>query len=138
MDQTSAPAPQPAATSAPRSGCLKWGLVGCGILSAFLIVGLVLVGMKARSMMEWALVKMEDQTLAATTPDVTPEQRTAFQRAFAGFVEQAKQGKVSVDRMSSFRTKLMAAVADGKVTPDELRELTAAVEEPPPSPPPSR
>ena len=140
-NETPGPVPAPALQdptrpAPPRSGCLKWVLGGCGVLSAILIVGLVAIGLKARSVMEWALVKMEDQTLSSCTPDVTTEQRDGFRRAYAGFIDRARQGKVPVEKMSAFRTKLLAAVGDGKVTPVELDGLTEAGKDvsPPPAP----
>ncbi len=133
VSETSVPVPAPGSpVHSPRSGLLKWGLVGCGVLSAVLIVGLVLVGMKARTMMQWALGKMEEQTLQSCTPDVTQAEREAFKAAYAGFVARASQGKVPVEKMTAFRTKIMAAIRDGKVTPDELRDLTLSVGENPP------
>lgn len=116
-------------TEPPRSGCLRWGLIGCALLSVLLIVGLVIVGTKG---VEWALVKLEDQTLAACTPEVTEVQKEAFRNAYTGFIARARMGKEPAGKMTAFRSKLMAAIADGKVTPEELTELTAAVGEPGP------
>jgi hypothetical protein len=110
-----------------RSGCLRWGLVGCAGASVVVIAGLVFLMSNARSMMEWALTKLQDTVMMSCTPDVTPAARQEFQEAFRRFSDGAKEGKVLPTQVQEVQQKLTAAVRDGKVTPDELRDLTDAL-----------
>lgn len=134
------PAPPPGATPFPpgfptasqkaeasRAGCLKWGLVGCAALSVVLIVGLVFLGTRARSLMDWAMGKLSDQVLALATSEVSSADREAFRAAYSDFTEKAKTGKVEPQKIRELQSKVTAAVGDGRVTPEELRDLTAFV-----------
>ncbi len=109
-----------------RSGVLKWGLVGCALLSAVLIVALVVVGMRARSILGWALAKVEGQVTAACAPEVSDADKEAFRQAFGRFVESAKEGKTTPEEIRAFQKKTLEALSDGRVTRDELVALTAA------------
>ena len=110
-----------------RSGCLKWGLVGCAALSVLLIVGLVFVGYKAKGLLGWALGKIETQVVASCDAEVTDAEKEAFRKAFASFAAGAQKGTTSAERVQGFQKKAMAALGDGTVSPAELKELTAAV-----------
>jgi hypothetical protein len=118
--------PPPAVAAGGKSGVLKWGLVGCTLVSAVLIVALVVLGMKARSILSWALARVEEQVLTGSSPEVTPEDRQAFRDAYAGFVERSRTGKVSPEEIRAFQKKVVEAMADGKITPEEIRSLAAA------------
>jgi len=107
-----------------RSGVLKWGLVGCAGASVVVIVGLVFMMSNARSMMDWALGKLQDTVMMACTPDVPPSAREDFRQAFKRFSESAKEGKVSPGQVQEVQQKVAAVVGDGKVTAEELRDLT--------------
>ena len=118
------PLPDPL-REAPRSGCLKWGLVGCAGASVLAIVGLVFLMTNAKSMMDWAFDRMSDQVFAACTADVTPDEKNAFRAAIKEFGEKAKAGKVKPDQVGAFQSSELSALSDGKVTPEELRSLTS-------------
>lgn len=113
--------PTPDERERKRAGCLKWGLVGCAGLSIFLIVGLIYMAGKG---LDLVMGTLESQILVACAPDVTPADREAFQKAFETFVSRSKKGGVSSDEMAGFRKRTMAALADGKVTREELVGLT--------------
>lgn len=115
------PEPKPAA-GAP--GFLKWGLVGCAGLSLVLIVGLVLLGTKARDILGGLMDQMESQIVAVCAPEVTPAEKEAFRASWKEFTARAKAGKVDRQALTAFREKTSAALADGKVTPEEIRDLT--------------
>jgi hypothetical protein len=119
------PFPLPVPREAPRTGCLKWGLVGCAGASVVVICGLVFLMTNAKKMMDWAFDKMSDQVFAACTADVTPEEKNAFRAAIREFSEKAKAGKVKPDQVRAFQSSELSALSDRKVTPDELRDLTA-------------
>jgi len=119
--------PVPPPGDAKRSGCLSWGLVGCAAASVVVIAGLVFLMGNARSMMGWALAKLQDTVMMSATPDVTPAEREAFRRAFTRFTDGAKEGKVGPSEVQEVQRKVTAAVADGKVTPEEIGGLTEAL-----------
>ncbi len=119
--------PPAAPPDAKRSGCLRWGLVGCAGASVVVIVGLVFLMSNARSMMGWALGKLQDTVMMACTPDVTPAAREEFRQAFKRFSEGAKEGKVPPEKVQEVQQKVTAAVKDGRVTAEELRGLTEAL-----------
>ncbi len=118
--------PPPVAATGGSSTVLRWGLVGCTLVSAVLIVSLVVLGMKARSILVWALARVEDQVMAGSAPEVTPAERQAFRDSYAGFVDRAKSGKMPPEEIRAFQKRVMEVMADGKITPEELRVLTAA------------
>lgn len=120
---------QPGGADRPRSGCMKWGLIGCAGLSVLVIVALVFLGMRARNMMDWALGKSRDKVLTSCTADVTPEQKEAFRQAYDPFVARAKMGKISIDRMTTFNKKMVGALSDDRVTPEEITDLTAGLKQ---------
>lgn len=122
------PFPAPPEPGAGKKGCLKWGLVGCAGLSVLLVVSLIVVGTKGAS---WLFSKVEEQVIASCTPDVTVEEKEAFRRAYRPFVERAKSGKLSQETLSAFRKKTTSALADGRVTAEEIRDLTKSLQESP-------
>jgi len=117
----------PPSGDAKKSGCLSWGLIGCAGASVVVIVGLVVLMSNARSMMGWALGKLQDAVLMGCTVEVTPGEREEFRQAFRRFSEAAKESKATPAEVQQVQQKVAGAVADGKVTPEELRELTAAL-----------
>lgn len=107
-----------------RSGVLKWGLVGCAGASVVVIVGLVFLMSNARSMMAWALSKLQDGVMMGCTVDVSPAERMEFRQAFQRFADGAKEGKVTPEQVQEVQQKVTAAIKDGRVTPEEIRDLT--------------
>jgi hypothetical protein len=136
------PAPlEPGATPFPRDrgtkgrGCLKWGLIGCAGISVIVIVGLLLLGSKAKSFLDSTLTKKGEEVVLRATPEVTAEEKTAFREAYRGFIDGAKEGRVPIGRMTSFTSKSDAALSDGSITPEEIRDLTDEVRQAPVSAP---
>jgi len=119
-----------AATRARRQGCLKWGLVGCAGASVAVIIGLLFLMSNAKKLMDFAFDQMGDQLVAASTPDVTPAEKEEFRAAMKSFAAKAKDRKVSAQQVSTFQGRVKAAIADNRVTPEELRALTAFLKDP--------
>lgn len=117
----------PPSGDAKKSGCLSWGLIGCAGASVVVIVGLVVLMSNARSMMGWALGKLQDSVLMGCTVEVTPGEREEFRQAFRRFSEAAKEGKASATAVQEVQQKVSGAAADGRITPEEIRDLTAAL-----------
>jgi hypothetical protein len=120
-----------AAGSARRQGCLKWGLVGCAGASVAVIVGLLFLMSNAKKLMDFAFDQMGGQIVAACGPDVTPPEKEDFRAALKAFSEKAKNGTVTAQQVSAFQGRVKVAVADSRVTAEELRSLTAFLKDPP-------
>ncbi len=147
MSETSPSAPGPAPVPPPqlpvtppfedatqrarRQGCLKWGLVGCAGASVAVIVGLLFLMSNAKKLMDFAFDQMGDQIVAVSGPDVTPAEREDFRAALKAFSEKAKNRTVTAQQVTAFQGRVRAAVADSRVTAEELRSLTAFLKDPP-------
>ena len=120
-----------AAARARRQGCLKWGLVGCAGASVVVIIGLLFLMSNAKKLMDFAFDQMGDQIVAACAPDVTPAEKEDFRAAMKSFAAKAKDRKVTAQQVTAFQGRVKAAVADNRVTAEELRALTAFLKDPP-------
>ncbi|MGA7990161.1 MAG: hypothetical protein WCC53_01895 [Thermoanaerobaculia bacterium] len=123
-----------------RQGCLKWGLVGCAGASVLVIVGLLFILSNAKKLMGLAFEKIGDQVVAAAAPEVTPADKERFRTSLTAFAERAKSGKVQPAVVQAWQTRVSSALADGRVTGDEIRSLTMWLDTsgaaPPPAPAP--
>jgi hypothetical protein len=117
-----------AAGRARRDGCLKWGLVGCAGASVLLIVGMLFVLSNAKKLMGLAFEKIGDQVVAAATPEVTPAEKEAFRMRLTAFAESAKSGSIKPANVQAWQATVASALADGRVTPEEIRGLTLWLE----------
>jgi hypothetical protein len=121
------PATSPAPSEKRERGCAKWGLFGCAGISVVLIAGLVLFMRKAPEILDRVFAGTAEQVVVTATPDVTPEEKEAFRKAYASFAAKAREGRVQVDGIQTVQQRVLEALADGKVTAPEIRELTALV-----------
>src|SRR5258706_13403623 len=71
--------PQPSEKIGTSRGCFKWGLIGCAGLSVVVIVGLVVLGTKAKGFLDSKLREKGEEIVAKATPDVTDAATSAFQ-----------------------------------------------------------
>ncbi len=60
------------------------------------------------------------------TRDITPAQKQQFEAEVARLREGIRGGKVPVKNLQLFIKEMQTAVADKRVTPDELQQLTKA------------
>ncbi len=120
-----------AAARARRQGCLKWGLVGCAGASVAVIVGLLFLMSNAKKLMDFAFDQMGDQILVACTPDVTPSEKESFRGAMRSFAAKAKDRKVTAQQVAAFQGRVKTAIADNRVTREELLALTVFLKDPP-------
>ncbi|MEO8053906.1 MAG: hypothetical protein ABI768_02055 [Acidobacteriota bacterium] len=122
---------------ARRDGCLKWGLVGCAGASVVLIVGMLFVLSNAKKLMGLAFEKIGEQVVAAAAPEVTPAEKERFRAALTAFAERAKAGTAPPAVVQAWQSQVTGALADGRVTADEMRSLTAWLETSGAAPPPA-
>lgn len=122
---------------ARRDGCLKWGLVGCAGASVLLIVGMLFVLSNAKKLMGLAFEKIGDQVVVAAGPEVSPVEKERFRAALTAFAERAKAGTAPPAVVQAWQSQVTGALADGRVTADEMRSLTAWLETSGAAPPPA-
>lgn len=120
-----------AAATARRQGCLRWGLVGCAGASVAVIIGLLFLMNNAKKLMSFAFDQMGEQVVAACGPDVLPQDKEEFRAALKAFSERAKNRGATPDQVLAFQGKVRSAMADNRVTAEELRALTGLLKEPP-------
>jgi hypothetical protein len=120
-----------------RAGCLKWSLVGCAGASVLVIVGLLFVLSNAKKLMGLAFEKIGDQVVAASVPEVTPAEKERFRAALTAFAERAKSGKAQPATVQAWQSQVTGALADGRVTVDEIHSLTTWLETSGAAPPPA-
>ena len=120
-----------AAQLARRQGCLKWGLVGCAGASVAVIIGLLFLMTNAKKVVDFVYDQMGEQIVAACAPDVTPPEKEEFRTALKAFAEKAKSGGVTPEQVKSFRSRVTSAIADNRVSAEELRALTAFLKDSP-------
>jgi hypothetical protein len=101
------------------------------------IVGLLFVLSNAKKLMGLAFEKIGDQVVAAATPEVTPAEKERFRTSLAGFADRAKAGKVPPAVVQAWQAQVTGALADGRVTGDEIRSLTTWLETSGAAPPPT-
>ena len=106
---------------------MKWGLVGCAVLSLVAIAGMVLFLRRAPQLMETLLGATEAQVVAAIVPEVPAAEREAFRTEYAAFVAAAKAGKAKPEGIHAIQKKIVAALADNSVNAEELRAITDAL-----------
>lgn len=121
---------------ARRDGCLKWGLVGCAGASVLLIVGMLFVLSNAKKLMGLAFEKIGDQVVVAAGPEVSPVEKERFRAALTAFAERAKAGTAPPAVVQAWQSQVTGALADGRVTGDEMHSLTAWLETSGAAPPP--
>ena len=118
----------PSGTKDPESrGCMKWGLLGCAVLSLVAIAGMVLFLRRAPQLMETLLGATEAQVVAAIAPEVPAGERDAFRTEYAAFVAAAKAGKAKPEGVHAIQKKIVEALQDGRVTAEELGAITDAL-----------
>ena len=118
----------PSATKDAESrGCMKWGLLGCAVLSLVAIAGIVLFLRRAPQMMETLLGATEAQVVTAIAPEVPAGERDAFRAEYAAFVAAAKAGKAKPEGIHAVQQKIVGALEDGSVNAEELQAITEAL-----------
>ena len=62
---------------------------------------------------------------------MTPAEKEEFRAAMKSFAAKAKDRKVTAQQVAAFQGRVKAAIADNRVTAEELRALTAFLKDPP-------
>lgn len=127
------PSQKPFATepTATPGGCGKPFLIGCGLLAILLGIGAVVFVVKAKSLLAFALEKLEAEVVANLPEDVTGEERERLQTAFDETLARIRSGQIDPEALQRLQLKLVAAAesaSQDKLTRDEVQALTLSLE----------
>ena len=121
-----APIPPPVA---PRSGCLKNGLIGCGV-AALLVLICLIGGMLYLRRHPQAITDYVMKQIAGTyAPDVTEAEKADLRAAYATFRERMRQGTADTRSLERVRTVVLRGGPRSEISREQVRELTAAFRE---------
>ena len=109
----------------------KWVPAGCGIASAVIIVllfagGALVSGPALSQFMDFVLGLSLGEMRGMYTPEVTAQQKQHFDDEVKHLREGLRNNKVSVPNLQPFLKTMQTAIADGKVTPEEVDRLARA------------
>ncbi|MEO8430894.1 MAG: hypothetical protein ABI592_05240 [Acidobacteriota bacterium] len=135
------PIPPPAT---PRSGCLKNGLIGCGIAALLilicLIAGMLYLRRNPQAITDYVMKQVEGHY----APDVTEAEKADLRAAYAAFRDRMKQGTANTRSLERVRGVILRGGPQNQISREQVRELTEAFREaagspvaPTPSPSPA-
>jgi hypothetical protein len=109
----------------------KWVPAGCGIASAVIIVllfagGALVSGPALSQFMDFVLGLSLGEMRGMYAPEVTAQQKQRFDDEVKHLREGLRNNKVSVPNLQPFMKTMQTAIADGKVTPEEVDRLARA------------
>ncbi len=142
---SSAPPPGYAAPLPPpgpaRSGCLKNGLIGCGVAALVILIGLIAGMLYLRRNPQAVTDYVMKQVEGNYAPDVTEAEKADLRAAYAAFRERMRQGAADTRALERIRTVVLRGGPRNEISREQVRELTAAFREaaggPRPAPTPS-
>ena len=117
------PSPAPIEPGPPRGGCLRGGLIGCGV--AALVVLVILGGLlayvrrKPEALTDW----MMQRVASGYASDVTAAEKQRLQAAYAKFRARLQERRVPRGDLQRLQT-IMSSTAMGSISRDDVRELT--------------
>ena len=107
-----------------KGGCLRAGLIGCGVVALLCVVALVGVVLYARKNPGFFLDFAVGQIEKNYGPDVTDADRRDLKTAVADFKEAIRAGKVSKDRSASWqRSFTMRGSSSRKLSHEDVQDL---------------
>jgi hypothetical protein len=135
MSEPTLPPPPPRPFEAgPRgspAGCGKPLLIGCGLLSVLLGLAAILFVVKAKSILAYAMTKLEAQVLDSLPAEVSEEERSRLEAAFAAAARRIESGRIDPARLQALQAELVAAAERaprGKLTRADVAELQAELD----------
>ncbi|MGZ5476837.1 MAG: hypothetical protein ACXW29_11615 [Thermoanaerobaculia bacterium] len=119
----------------------KWVPAGCGIASAVIIVllfagGALLSGPALSQFMDFVLGLSLGEMRGMYTPEVTAQQKQHFDDEVIHLRDGLRNNTVPMSNVQPFLKTVQTAIADGKVTPEEVDRLARAAEDATASKPP--
>ena len=126
MPESRAPfSPQPA----DLGGCGKPAVIGCLAVLVVLAVGLVVFVIKARDMLDWALLRYQEAIAANLSEEVTEEERRRLERAFEGARSAIRDNRMDPSALQKLQRFMSSPPqSDQRIGPETVRELTEVLE----------
>lgn len=120
-----------APTTPAGGGCGRAGVIGCGVLTLALGIAAVLFLLKAGDLFSWALSRFEEEIVRALPEDCTDAERQRLEKAFVAAAAAVRSGEFDPLALRRLQRKLADSILDEdqKLTREQLRELTVALEE---------
>lgn len=119
-----APPPPPGAGAPRPGGCLRKGLVGCGVVGFALLlacVGAVLyLRRNPQVVTDYAVRQVEEHC----APDVTGEDKADFRAAYAAYRERLRSGSSDPRPAQQLRSVLMQGGSRNEFTREQVHALT--------------
>ena len=109
-----------AAAPKKKSGCLKWGGIGCGVLFLLIIILAVGAWTQRHKFMEWAGEKMRAEILKALPEDFNQAEATEVMESFWNALKEDKVTEADVKQLT---TRFQTAFQDGELSNEEAEEL---------------
>ena len=120
----------------PRGGCLRGGLIGCGVAALLVLVLLggsfAYVGRHPEALTDWMMKRVE----SGYAPEVTAVEKDRLERAYGKFRVRLQERRVPRADLERLRG-ILSSTAMGSFSRDEVRELTELFERGPAPPPPA-
>lgn len=128
------PADYYAAPPEPKKGCGKSTAVGCGLAGCLVLVlmfagGVLLMRGGMGRILDFALSRLDQESVRMMSQEVTPEQRADFRRELATFRTNAKEKRIELLEIQPVLQELRDASDDNLLTPEEVTGLTDAMRE---------
>ena len=120
----------------PPGGCLRGGLIGCGVAAVLVLVllggSLAYVRRHPEALTDWMMKRVE----SGYAPDVPAAAKERLQAAYAKFRVRLQERRVSRGDLERLRT-IMSSTAMGSISKEDVRQLTELFEggAPPPTTP---
>jgi hypothetical protein len=126
-------------SATPEPVLPRWASYGCGAAAVLVLVGvfaggLYLSGGGFAQLMDFTFGMTLGEMRAMYTPEVTPAQKQAMERAIETMRANVREGKASTASMQPTLQAIQKAIKDEKLTPAEVDAIIAATKKPAPPP----
>ncbi len=109
-----------AAAPKKKSGCLKWGGIGCGVLVVLLIIVMVGLYTQRHKLLNMLGEKMKTEILKALPEGFNHQEATQVLEEFWLAVEEDRVDEAKAQQLG---TRFQAAFQDGALSGEEAEEL---------------
>jgi hypothetical protein len=110
-------------------GCGKPVLIGCGVLVLAALIALVVLVVKAESLLEWSLSQYQEALVANLPEDVTPAERERLEIGFEAVLGSLRRGELDPKALPELQRVLIRTSARvERLERRDVLELIVALE----------
>jgi len=110
-------------------GCGKPALIGCGVLALAALVALVVLVVKAESLLEWSLTQYQEALVANLPEDVTVAERERLEVGFEAVLGALRRGDLDPRALPDLQRVLIRTSARvDQLERRDILELVVALE----------